>query len=256
MRAIIIGAGRGQRLMPTTADVPKCYAEVGGKRIIDWTREAFFKNGIKDICFIGGYQIDLVRRDYPDFTFRHNADWPNNNIMMSLMHAEDLMDGPFICCYSDCLFTPQLITSLLAAEGDIVVSLDIEWRDRYGERSLHPPEDAEKALVSNGRVTSIHRDIDNESAHGEYTGIAKFSTEGARRLVEHFHQRQAEFTGKPFREARVFEKAYLIHLLEDMIEAGTEIRHDDSRAEYIEIDTQEDFDYARRNWPPRKYTNA
>ena len=31
MRAIIIGAGRGARLMPTTADAPKCFAEVRGR---------------------------------------------------------------------------------------------------------------------------------------------------------------------------------------------------------------------------------
>src|SRR5580765_5535551 len=147
MRGIIIGAGRGQRLMPMTADVPKCYAEVGGKRIIDWTREAFHENDLRDLCFIGGYRIELVQRDYPDFTFRHNADWQNNNIMMSLMHAADLMDGPFICSYSDCLFTPQLIRGLMDTEGDIVVSLDLQWRDRYQERSLHPPEDAEKAIA-------------------------------------------------------------------------------------------------------------
>ena len=33
---IVIGAGRGRRLMPTTADAPKCFAEVAGKRLIDW----------------------------------------------------------------------------------------------------------------------------------------------------------------------------------------------------------------------------
>jgi hypothetical protein len=27
MRVIVIGAGRGRRLMPTTADAPKCFAE-------------------------------------------------------------------------------------------------------------------------------------------------------------------------------------------------------------------------------------
>ena len=40
MQAIIIGAGRGQRLMPTTADTPKCFAEVGGRRILDWALAA------------------------------------------------------------------------------------------------------------------------------------------------------------------------------------------------------------------------
>ena len=46
-RAIIIGAGRGERLMPTTADAPKCFAEVGGRRILDWTVEALTSAGVE-----------------------------------------------------------------------------------------------------------------------------------------------------------------------------------------------------------------
>src|ERR1044072_9797603 len=109
MRAIIIAAGRGRRLMPTTADSPKCFAEVQGKRILDWVLQALTANGITDICFIGGYQIDKVRADYPQFTFRHNAGWEENNILLSLMHAEDLMDEGFVCCYSDILFTSDVV---------------------------------------------------------------------------------------------------------------------------------------------------
>ncbi|HEY8503834.1 MAG TPA: NTP transferase domain-containing protein, partial [Gemmataceae bacterium] len=96
MRAIIIGAGRGRRLMPTTADTPKCFAEVRGRRILDWALAALRANGIDRIAFVGGYQIDKVRAAYPELTFRHNADWENNNILLSLFHAEDLMDGPFL----------------------------------------------------------------------------------------------------------------------------------------------------------------
>src|SRR2546428_181284 len=113
MKAIIIGAGRGRRLMPTTADAPKCYAEVQGRRLLDWALQSFARAGITDFAFIGGYQIDPVRRDYPQFAFRHNADWEHNNILASLMHAEDLMAEGFICCYSDILFTFQVISLVL-----------------------------------------------------------------------------------------------------------------------------------------------
>lgn len=40
MRAIMVGAGRGSRLMPLTEETPKCYAEVGGRRILDWAFDA------------------------------------------------------------------------------------------------------------------------------------------------------------------------------------------------------------------------
>ena len=47
MKTIIIGAGRGRRLMPTTADTPKCYADIQGHRMLDWALRAFAGAGIK-----------------------------------------------------------------------------------------------------------------------------------------------------------------------------------------------------------------
>ena len=251
MRVIVIAAGRGRRLMPTTADAPKCYAEVAGKRLLDWALEAFRANGLDRICFIGGYQIDKVRRDYPQFTFRHNADWENNNILASLLHAEDLMDEPFICCYSDVLFTPDVIARLAAAPQDMVLGVDTEWLTRYTHRTEHPPDDAEKVTVQNGLVTRVHREIAETQAHGEYIGVAKFSAAGAARLKDAYHRVRREFAGRPWREAKVFEKAYLILLFQEMIEAGERFAHVDTPGGYIEVDTQQDFDYAREHWLSR-----
>jgi L-glutamine-phosphate cytidylyltransferase len=234
--------------MPTTADTPKCFAEVGGKRLIDWALGAFRANGIERIAFIGGYRIEKVQEVYPELTFRHNKDWPNNNILASLFHAEDLMSEPFICAYSDILFTPQVIASLLARPDDLSLVVDTSWRDRYTERTEHPPDDAEKVLVDGGCITRISRNIDTEMAHGEYIGVAKFTSVGAAKLRTHYHRCRQAHGGGPFHEAMVFEKAYLIHLFEDMIQAGERFAHVDTPGGYIEIDTQQDFDFARRNW--------
>lgn len=248
MKAIIIAAGRGRRLMPTTADTPKCYAEVQGRRLLDWSLQALAANGVRDICFIGGYQIDKVRTDYPHFTFRHNADWENNNILLSLMHAEDLMNEPFICTYADVLFTADVVKRLLAGSGDISLSVDTRWLERYEHRTLHPPTDAEKVTAHNGSVTRIHRGIETREAYGEYTGLAKFSTAGGAVLRQHFHRCRERHTGKPFREAAVFEKAYLIHLFQEMIEAGVPMGHADTPGNYMEVDTQQDFELAQKFW--------
>ena len=248
MRAIIIGAGRGRRLMPTTADTPKCYAEVQGRRLLDWALRAFAGAGLRDTCFIGGYQIDKVRRDYPQFTFRHNTGWEHNNILLSLMHAEDLMGEGFVCSYSDTLFTSEVVRGVLNQPADIALSVDTRWLERYAHRTQHPPEDAEKVTVSNGRVTRVHRGLPPSAAHGEYTGIAKFTASGAAQLRAHFHRAKAQFSGKPFREAAVFEKAYLIHLLQDMIEAGAPMAYADTPGDYMEVDTQQDFELAQQHW--------
>lgn len=234
--------------MPTTAETPKCFAEVNGQRILDWSLNAFRENGLDRFCFIGGYKIEKVQEAYPEFEFRHNADWPNNNILASLFHAEDLMDEPFICCYSDILFTPEVISRVLANEADISLAVDTDWLTRYEHRLEHPSDDAEKVTVENGLVTRVHREIAEADAHGEYIGVAKFSAAGAKRLSDHYGQVREQFAGKPYREAAIFEKAYLIHMLQDMLEAGENMSHVDTPGGYIEIDTQEDFEYARNHW--------
>lgn len=234
--------------MPTTADTPKCYAEIHGRRMLDWGLRAFAGAGITDICFIGGYQMEKVQRDYPQFTFRHNRDWENNNILLSLMHAEDLMDDGFVCCYSDILFTSDVVRRVLDHPADIALSVDTRWLDRYVHRTQHPPDDAEKVTVLNGSVTRVHRGIEPKAAHGEYTGIAKFTSAGAAKLRGHFHRAREKFAGKPFREAAVFEKAYLIHLFQDMIESGVKMAHADTPGRYMEVDTQQDFELARQFW--------
>jgi choline kinase len=252
MRAIIIGAGRGIRLMPTTADAPKCFAEVGGRRLVDWAVEAFRANGVHEIAFIGGYQIGKVREAFPEFTFRHNERWEQNNILASLFYAEDLMDEPFICSYSDILFRPSVIEELLASREDITLSVDTNWLHRYGERTEHPSDDAEKITVCDGVVTRIDRKIPEAEAYGEFTGIAKFTSAGAQRLREHYHRCRAAYNGEVFRDGRTFEQAYLIQLLQEMVEAGERLAHVDTHGGYIEVDTQQDFDYARANWAKGK----
>jgi L-glutamine-phosphate cytidylyltransferase len=240
--------------MPTTADAPKCYAEVAGRRLLEWALDAFRANGLSRIVFIGGYQIGKVREDYPEFEFRHNADWEHNNILASLFCAEDVMDEPFLCCYSDVLFTPDIVDRLSASDADCALGVDTEWLIRYEERTDHPPTDAEKVIVSGSSVRSIHRDIPTAEAHGEYIGLAKFSGAGAERLRRHYHRCREEFAGRPWREAKIFEKAYKILLFQEMIEAGERFTPVTTPGGYIEVDTQQDFEYARRHWTTRHLT--
>jgi choline kinase len=234
--------------MPTTKNTPKCFAEVGGKRILDWALAAFRANGVLEICFIGGYLIDVVRAEYPELSYRHNADWERNNILASLMHAEDLMDDHFICCYSDILFTPEVIERALNNAGDLALVIDTEWTQRYRFRTDHPADDAEKVTVDHGLITRIHREIGESSAYGEFIGVSKFSPAGAALFKEHYHRCQRQYAGANFREAAVFERAYLIQLYQEMLEQGVPIRHIDTAGQYMEIDTQQDFELARARW--------
>ena len=250
MRAIIIGAGRGIRLMPTTLDSPKCFAEVGGRRVLDWAVEAFGVNGIDEIVFIGGYQIDKVRRNYPQFTFRHNDQWEQNNILASLFYAEDLMNDPFVCAYSDILFRPSVIASMLECNEDMALSVDTRWLDRYGSRTEHPSDDAEKVTVENGRVTCVDRKIpeserlwrihrNRQVLRGRVAAIARPLPSLSAAI------RRPGVPRRPDLRKGVFHPTPPGH---DRSGSSPGARR--YRGGYIEVDTQQDFEFASKHWGP------
>ncbi len=231
--------------MPTTADAPKCFAEIGGRRILDEILSALRGAGVDPITFVGGYRIAAVRAGYPALDFVHNEHWATTNILGSLMCAESQMAEGFVSSYADIVYRADAVKQLLASERPITLVVDTAWRPRYAPRSEHPPTDGEKVTVQGGRVTRIHRDIAPDDAHGEFIGVAKFTAEGARSLCDAWHTQRERSAGGPFREAASIDDAYLIGLLQQMIEDGVEIAHVDIAGGYHEIDTQQDYDLVR-----------
>jgi MurNAc alpha-1-phosphate uridylyltransferase len=49
MRAMILAAGRGERMRPLTGVTPKPLLEAGGKPLIEWTLEALVRAGFRDL---------------------------------------------------------------------------------------------------------------------------------------------------------------------------------------------------------------
>lgn len=252
LTGIIIGAGRGRRLMPLTEDAPKCFAEIGGHRILDWALQAFRDAGVERIAFIGGYQIDAVRAAYPGLTFFHNDEWERNNILASLFYAEPAMKDGFICSYADILYRPSIIRRLLDHGADIALAVDTAWRDRYEDRTQHPEQDAEKVVTDGERVIEIGRHIPPEAAHGEYIGVARFSREGARTLRAHYRRVVRMYDNRPFRSARAVCTAYLIDLFQEMLDQAVPMHAVPTHGDYMEIDTTEDYEIAQRTWGRRE----
>ncbi len=244
MNVIIIGAGRGARVMPYSQHAPKCFTEVNGKRILDYTLEALKVSDHKGIHFIGGYLIDVVKKDYPHFIYHHNHGWETNNVLASLFYAEPAMKDGFISTYADILFTPEVIQKISRSPHDITIAIDTDWKSRYQDRSQHPMEDAEKVLMNGNQITKVARDIPNDEADGEFIGVAKFTPRGAEKLREYYHVAKQNHDGKQFRGAAIFRKAYLIHLLQEMIEKGEKIHFVTTHGGYFEIDTVEDLGLA------------
>lgn len=61
MKAMILAAGRGERLRPITDDVPKPLLEVGGKPLIAWHLERLSAAGVDEVVVNLGHLGDRIR---------------------------------------------------------------------------------------------------------------------------------------------------------------------------------------------------
>jgi choline kinase len=250
VKAIIIGAGRGSRLRHLTEEIPKTLVPVLGRPMLDGILEALAAGGVprSDVVFICGYKAEVIQAAYPDLTYVENRGWEQNNILLSLLCAREHLAGGFVSTYADIVYRPQIVADLVRSPHDIALACDTDWRRRYVGRSQHPETDAEKLRAEGDRVVQISRRIPSEDATGEFIGVMKASAAGASALLAGFDAAQAAFAGREFREGRTFERAYLIDLLQHMLEGGAAMHKVDTHGGYMEIDTLEDASLAERWW--------
>jgi choline kinase len=253
MRAIIIGAGRGSRLQHETTEIPKTLVEVMGRPMLDWVLDALAAGGFdrRDVVFISGYAEHVIRERYPEFTFVRNDDWQNNNILASLMYAREHMREGFVSTYSDIVYEGAVVRGLVDSPHDISLGCDTAWRRRYVGRTQHPETDAEKLRADGYRVIELSRRIPSERASGEFIGVMKLTATGAAELCAAYDAAKQAHDGREWREGRSFAKAYLIDLLQDMLEGGSSMHRVDTDGGYMEIDTVEDLCMAARWWHER-----
>lgn len=253
MKAIIIGAGRGSRLRHETDAVPKTLVPVMGRTMLDFVLDALEEGGFsrKDIVFVSGYAEHVVRKRHPELTFVRNTDWENNNILLSLLSAREHLTEGFVSTYADIVYEGDIVKKLVASPHDITLGCDVRWRRRYVDRAQHPETDAEKLRAEGSRVTELGRRIVSEAAAGEFIGVMRLSAAGAARFLSGFDAAAAAHAGREYREGRTFEKAYLIDLLQQLLEEGTEMHRVDTQGGYMELDTLEDLAHAERWWNSR-----
>jgi len=253
MRAIVIGAGRGSRLQHETSEIPKTLVEVMGRPMLDWVLDALAEGGFarKDVVFICGYAEAAVKSRYPELTFVRNTAWESNNILASLLYARDHLHDGFVSTYADIVYEGAIVKKLVDSPHSITLGCDTAWRRRYVRRSQHPETDAEKLRANGSRVIELSRKIESEAAHGEFIGVMKLDGAGARAFVDAHDRAREKHAGRVWREGRSFEKAYLIDLLQEMLEQGAVMHRENTNGGYMEIDTLEDLSMAEEWWQER-----
>src|ERR1700722_15616711 len=241
MRPIVIGAGRGSRLGPETDEIPKALVPVMGRPMLEWILEALSVAGFarKDVIYICGYRAEVVRARYPELTFVLNRDWEKNNILASLLCAREHLGAGFVSSSADIVYRGAAVKRAVDSPHDKVLVCDTDWRRRYVKRSQHPETDAEKMRAEGDRVVELSRRIASEKASGEFIGVTKFTPDGAREMMAAFDEAKVTWAGKTWHEGRTIEKAYLIDLIQEMLERGSAFHRGDTFGGYMEIDTEQ-----------------
>ena len=244
MKAIIVAAGPGSRLMPITNEKPKCLLDVGGKTILERALEALGENGVEDIVVVKGYKSHLI--NYPDVTYCHNPEFRKNNILRSLFYAEDEMNDDFIFSYSDIVYSREIVAKLIGSETDVALIVDVNWIQTYEGRDQHPISEAELVKVENGKVVKIGKEVVKpEEAHGEFIGLAKFTKSGAETMKAAYRRVSEDHCASPFQNAASLDKAYMTDMLQELVDDGLLVQSVDIEGGWVEIDTPQDLERAR-----------
>ena len=112
-RAIVLAAGRGERMRPLTDEMPKPMVRVDGRRIIDTLLAALVAAGIPEIYVVRGYlgeKLDALKEEYPTLHFIDNSHWHEANNISSLLAAGDLVENAFVVEGDLFLQNPSLLS--------------------------------------------------------------------------------------------------------------------------------------------------
>jgi choline kinase len=248
MKAIIVAAGRGKRLGVETDGIPKCMVKVGGRPILHWQLDALAAAGVDDVVIVRGYLGDRIAGPAagPALRFVDNPEWASNNILTSLLYAESEMAGGFLFTYSDIVFSHEHARRVAAATAPIALLVDRRWRDAYGGRTLHPVSEAELARVvgtgADATVTRVgKRQVAENDAAGEFSGLARFGPEGADALCAVWHEALARGLDTPFGAAATLRQAYLSDGLNAVTARGVTLGAVLVDGGWREIDTEQDL---------------
>ena len=240
-KCLIVAAGLGSRLKGHTEHNPKCMLDFGGKTLLQRQLFSYKDNGIDDISLIRGYKKNKI--NYKGIKYFDNNDYKNNNILNSIFYGEDVIDGSIIISYSDILFEPFVVKRAIESNHDISVVVDVDWRDYYVGRKDHPLSEAENVIFnSNNEVVKIGKIASQkEEVHGEFIGMIKLNHRGCEIFKQNFHRVKKLYWNKPFQRAKIFQKAYLTDMIQELVDIGFKVHCVIIERGWKEIDTVEDY---------------
>jgi L-glutamine-phosphate cytidylyltransferase len=237
---ILLGAGRGSRLFPYTADRPKWLLPIRGRPVLHYLTAMAHHAGATNVQLVRG----LAGGD-PGLPCIGIIENPNDfNMVDSLFKAEAHFGTDFIMSYADIVYEPRVFDAVCSSDADVAVAIDRAWLDYYTFRCSDPYSIAETLRLKGDRIVEIGRAIApvGPKPEGQYIGLVRFQGEGVVALSQTYHGLAAEYWGKPWRHASRFESAFMTDLLQELIDRGIDVRAVPFERGWLEFDTREDYE--------------
>ncbi len=176
MKAIILSAGQGRRLLPLTETVPKCMLPVLGYPLLEWQISALLRSGIEAITVVLGFQADCVE-NYINRTFDtskvktiYNPFYAVSDNLASCWIARYDMDDDFVLLNGDTLFEDTVLKRVLACNSHpLLVTID--------KKGSYDADDM-KVVDENGLLVQVGKDIPLDLVTGESIGLHVFRNQG------------------------------------------------------------------------------
>ena len=184
-RAIIVAAGRGERMRPLTLTTPKPLVPVRGRRMIDTVITALRQNGVVEIYVVVGYQKERFRELetlYPGLRLIENPWYESCNNISSLYAAREHLSDVIILDADQLVFEPAALAPDFERSGYNAV-----WTDT--------PTDEWLLRVEDGVVTGCSRT--GGSGGWRLYSVSRWTAEDGARLRRHL---ELEFERKQNRQ--------------------------------------------------------
>lgn len=178
MKAIILSAGQGKRLLPLTETRPKCMLPLSGFPVVDWQLRGLAANGISEAVVVTGFasravEDHLRRLSIPGLHIRalYNPFYAVADNIASCYVARGEMTGPFLLLNGDTLFDPEVVAAL-RREASTPVTVTIDRKARYDADDM-------KVALDGARLVRIGKTLPSETIDGESIGMLLFDAAGA-----------------------------------------------------------------------------
>lgn len=176
MKAILLSAGRGSRLLPLTESRPKCLLPVQGTTLLGHQLDTLEAVGIRDVTVVTGFLPNLVEAELSRRTGPlkavpfFNPFFQVADNLASCWMVRERMDGDFLLINGDTLFSRDLIETVIAAPAAPIV-VTIDQKDGYDQDDM-------KVTLSGSSLTAIGKTLLPPETHAESIGILRFSGSG------------------------------------------------------------------------------